>query len=272
MKISRVPAAVLAVCATTILGLAVAVPAYAAPPANDTYAGRVVVAGIPFAASVDTTEATTDADDAELNAQCGAPATDASVWYELTAASDGALVVDVSNSTYSAGVLVGTGSPGSFNIVACAPGAVAFGTSAGTTYAILAIDDQFDGGGNGGTLQIAIEEIPPPPTIDIAVDPFGSFDSRTGAATIRGTATCTGDVQFASVDVQLTQRVGRFLIRGFGFTEITCDGTTRPWEVTVTGDNGMFKGGRAVSVTFAFACGVFDCGFDFEERIVRLRR
>lgn len=59
---------------------------------------------------LDTTEATTDGDDAQLNETCGAPATDASVWYAFVAGSDAVVVVDVSQSGYSAGVLVGVGS------------------------------------------------------------------------------------------------------------------------------------------------------------------
>src|SRR6266542_2535438 len=76
--------------------------AYAAAPSNDTYPGRVVVGALPFSATLDTTEATTDADDAELNANCGAPATDASVWYQHTAATDSGLVADMSTSSYPA--------------------------------------------------------------------------------------------------------------------------------------------------------------------------
>ena len=72
---------------------------------------------------------------------CGAPATDASVWYTLTGADNG-VVVDVSSSDYSAGVIVATGSPGSFELETCGPGAVAFFASSGTTYSILAFDDQ----------------------------------------------------------------------------------------------------------------------------------
>lgn len=37
------------------------------------------------------------------------------------------------------------------------------------------------------------------------------------------------------------------------------------------GDNGKFKGGKAVSVTFAVACGTFFCGVDFQEHVVQLR-
>lgn len=260
-----------------LFSLAFAAPVLAAAPSNDTYAGRVDVTGsLPFGDSLDTTEATTDADDVEANDLdfCGAPATDASVWYELTAAADSSILVDVSGSTYSAGVIVATGSPGSFSFVTCGPGAVAFFASSGETYAILAFDDQLDGAGNGGTLNITIDVAPPPPTVDITVNPIGQFNKLTGSATISGTLSCTGEAFFTEIDVQLTQNVGRFTISGFGgiFSEgPVCDGTAQPWSVEVFGQTGKFKGGRAVAVTFAFACGSFDCGFDEETTKVMLR-
>jgi hypothetical protein len=39
----------------------------------------------------------------------------------------------------------------------------------------------------------------------------------------------------------------------------------------VFGSNGKFKGGRTASVTTAYACGAFDCGFDFREQTIKLR-
>jgi hypothetical protein len=264
---------VVLISVVALWSLAFAAPVLAAAPGSDTYAGRIVVGVLPFSDSLDTTEATTDADDAEANASCGAPATDASVWYEL-AGTDGGILVDVSGSDYSAGVIVAIGSPGTLVTVACGQGAVAFFAASGETYAILAFDDQLDGSGNGGTLDITIDAAPPPPAIDIAVDPVGSFDKVTGSATISGTLTCSGEAFFTEVDVQLTQNVGRFTISGFGgiFSEgPVCDGTAQPWSVEVFGQTGKFKGGRAVAVTFAFACGSFDCGFDEETTKVMLR-
>lgn len=252
--------------ALVVLGAA---PASAAPPANDTYPGRVAISSVPFTTTQDTTEATTDADDAELNASCGAPATDASVWFEFTAATDTTLVADVSASDYSAGVFVAVGSPGSFEIRACAPGAVAWSATAGETYAVLVIDDQFDGGGNGGTMQLTVDEAPPTPEIDVTVNPTGQF-TRTGSAVISGQVTCAGEADFAFLEAELRQQVGRFIISGFGGTELICDGVTRSWTMGIQASNGVFKGGRAASVTFAVACGAFDCGFDFEERVVLL--
>ena len=103
-----------------VVSLGAAAPVLAAAPANDVYAGREPIA-IGDSLTVDTSEATTDADDTELNTVCGAPAMDASVWYELTATADGFIGIDVSASDYSAGVFVATGSPGSFEVLACAP-------------------------------------------------------------------------------------------------------------------------------------------------------
>ena len=253
-----------------IVSLAFAAPALAAPPTNDVYAGREAIA-IGDDLTVNTSEATSDADDVEMNV-CGAPAMDASVWYELTAAADGFVGVDVSQSSYSAGVFVATGSPGSFEVVACGPGAVGFETVAGGIYAILAIDDTPDTV-NGGTLRIQVAEIPPPPEISLTVNRTGTFNSRTGSATISGTLTCTGGpVEFSGIDIFVRQAVGRIFINGFGFIEgFTCDGSTESWSAEVFGDNGIFKGGKALTVSFAFACGEFFCGESFDERIVQLK-
>jgi Family of unknown function (DUF6299) len=257
--------------ALALSALAIAAPAaLAVPPANDTFSGATLVT-LGFSEVLDTTEATTDADDAQLNASCGAPATDASVWYAIEG-SDTGVVVDVSGSDYSAGVLVGVGSQGNLDLVTCGPGTVGFFASAGTTYYVLAIDDQEDGGGNGGSLSISFDEAPPPPTVDITVDPFGRFNPRTGTATISGTYTCSGG-EFIDVFVEARQRVGRFVIAGFGgfFDFDTCDGEPHTWSAEVFPDNGLFKGGRAMTVAFAFSCGPFECVEGFAEQTVKLR-
>src|SRR5207247_1328806 len=99
------------------------------------FGGATVIAALPFTDTIDTTEATTDADDAEMNvAECGAPATDASVWYTVTPSADAFLVADVSSSNYSAGAIVATGSPGNFSFVTCGPGAVVWEATSGQAY------------------------------------------------------------------------------------------------------------------------------------------
>ncbi len=245
-------------------------PALAAAPSNDAYGGAVVIPAVPFSTTIDTTEATTDADDVELNV-CGAPAMDASVWYRFTATADEAYIADVSASDYSAGVFVATGAPGGFTVLECGPGGVAWQAMAGETYSIIVIDDQQDGGGNGGSMSLVIDVAPPPPALEASIDPTGRFDARTGTATISGTLECSEEAGAAFVEAQLTQRVGRLLIRGFGFTEVLCDGTAQPWSMEVIGDNGLFKGGKAATVTFSIACGLASCSEYFAERTVQLK-
>ena len=247
-------------------------PAFAAVPGNDTYAGSTVVGDIPFTDRVDTTEATRDVDDAAIAAQCsGVPAFDASVWYQVTAIVDGGLVASSAGSTYEAGMFVATGGPGNWTLLACGPGAVSWATTTGQTYSVIAFDDQTDGGGNGGVLNLTIDVAPPPPTIGVTVNPTATFNTRTGAATVSGSVTCSGAADFAFLEVQLSQNVGRFIIRGFGGTDVTCGGVSRPWSLQVLGDNGTFAGGKALSVTLAVACGAFECGVDFQERIIQLK-
>lgn len=245
--------------------------ALAAPPANDTFGGATL-ATMGFSEVLDTTEATTDADDAQLNASCGAPATDASVWYALDG-TDAGVIVDVSPSDYSAGVLVGIGTQGNLVTIACGQGAVAFFAAAGTTYYVLAIDDQLNGDGlNGGNLSISFNEIPPPPTLDITVNRYGKFNSKTGTATISGAYACT-DADFIQVEVNARQNVGRFFILGSGFFFDfgTCDGTYHPWSTEVFPQNGLFKGGKTLTVNFAFSCGLFECATGYVEQKVQLR-
>lgn len=244
----------------------------AAAPGNDVFTGAVAVSSIPFSDSVNTTEATTDADDAQLNASCGAPATDASVWYAVQG-TDSSVVVDVSASDYSAGVLVGIGTQGNLGIVTCGQGAVAFFAQAGTTYYILAIDDQLNGDGlNGGTLNISISEIVSPTIESFTVNRYGTVNTRTGVATISGTYICR-HADFIDILVDARQPVGRFTILGSGgfFDFSTCDGAPHTWAAQVFPQNGKFAGGKTMTVNVATSCGSSECAFGYAEQKVQLR-
>jgi hypothetical protein len=251
------------------IALVLVAPAAAAPPANDTFAGAVTITALPFSATVNTAEATTDADDANANAGCGAPATEASVWYAFTPATTGVVVVDVSASSYSAGVIVVTGSPGSFSLVTCGPGLNFFTATAGVTYYLLSFDDT-SGGTNGGTLQISVSEVAPPEAA-MTVNPTGLFNPHTGVVTVSGTVTCA-NADVPVIDLSVAQRVGRFTINGFG--EIVgdpCDGQSHPWSVDVAASNGKFAGGKATVDASMFACGFFDCAGAQSTQTIRLR-
>lgn len=274
MKTIRAVAAVSLFVAS--IGVA-ALPAVAAPPANDTYSGReVLTEPLPITVMADTSEATTDADDAELNMMCGAPATDASVWFEYTPSVEGELVIDPLASDYSVGAMVATGGPGSWMVESCGPEILPFYAMPGVTYTLLVFDDQVDGGGNGGQLVFTIDQAGPPPTIEVSVDARGTVDARAGVATLTGTYTCApsegGTIEYSYLDVQLSQRAGRVYIQGGGFVEpLTCDGTEQPWTITTSEwSNGLFKGGKAEAQIWAEACGGGSCGFFEDTQAVKL--
>jgi hypothetical protein len=237
------------------LGLLLGAPAavLAAAPSNNTYAGRTVIGVIPFNDTVDTTQANTGGNDALINTpDCGAPATDASVWYELTATSDDNLVVDVSTSDYSAGVIVATGSPAAgFVLVTCGPGQVFFPASNGETYTMLAFDDQSDGIGNGGTLNFSVTVQPPPPTLDMTVDPIGTVDTKTNLVTVTGTLSCSSPtgVQFFG---EVRQRAGRQYVVGNLFGDESCQDVVSWSATTDSFSSGVFVGGKATVHLFAF--------------------
>ena len=256
------------------LSLTIGAPgAMAAAPGNDLIGGATVVTP-GFSEELDTSGATTDADDAAANANCGAPATDASVWYSYTAAADGGVIVDVSSSSYTAGVIVVSGEPGSFTLEACGPGATVFGATAGTTYRVLAFDDQYDGGGNGGTLRISFADAPPPPSVAVTVNPVGYVNAKTGVATVSGTITCSG-AEFVGMFTELHQRIGaRATVSGSGgfFADGSiCDGSPRPWTTEVVPFGGAFAGGKSASFTFSLACGQIQCSQGYTEQTVKLR-
>lgn len=265
----RFAATVVAVVLASILG---APPAHAAALATDTLRGAKPVS-IGFSEVVDTSTATTDADDAQLNENCGAPATDASVWYTITAATDSPVLIDVSGSDYTAGVLVGAGEPGALGPVACGQDSVVFTAVAGFTYYLLVVDDQRDGGGNGGRLNISVVAGPPGPTVTLTVAARGTVDRKTGAATLHGRYTCRGaDFVDLSGEVNQTARRGVTVRGSFGFRESgTCDGAKHRWSATVHPERGKFKPGQSMAVLLTFACGPSDCFSGFDQYRVKLR-
>jgi uncharacterized protein DUF6299 len=249
-------------------GALVVAPAAAQPPSNDTFANATVISSVPFFETLDTTQATTDALDAEVLAACGVSIpVGATVWYAYTPPVDQVVAVSTAGSNYSTGVGVVTGAPGSFVAAACSLGSVSFSATAGETYYIAVADT---GSLTGGTLNISVTESIPP-ELDLSVDRFGRFDAHTGTATVTGTATCTSGA-FGGISLTLTQQVGRIAtISGFGFANLTCDGTEQQWSVTVFPSTGLFKGGHANVVADAFACGPTLCVSEHVERTIVLR-
>jgi hypothetical protein len=256
------------------IGLLVAGPASAQAPSNDTIAGATVIPSLPFSDEVDTTEANTDAADLAAAQPCiaiGAPAIEKAVWYTGTAASDLTVLVDVTGSSYSAGIAIYSGTPGDSTFLGCGPGQFAAFVTTGQTYYVMVFGDT--PGSAGGTLSISVSELPPPPTLAATMDDQAT-KTKDGGAVVSGTVTCEGDAAFVQVSGNLTQRAGRVTITGFFAASLDpsmCNGTPIPWTAPVTGANGRYAGGKGTVSAQALACNqLFQCSSVPLEQTVKL--
>jgi hypothetical protein len=238
--------------------------AMAAPPGNDEAPGAVVV-HLGDRVEQDTTEATTNAGDDALNANCGAPATNASVWYQYTPSVKHNVVLDTSESSYSAGLMVFDGTPTADSLISCGPGAVGIVARAGHTYTIMAFSDTDV---IGGALVLTLQNAPTP-TVHLAVAKHGvAFHG--GAARIHGTYKCRHGEGFAAVEAHLLQRAGRLKIQADSGKIIQCDGARHPWSVRLVSEVGTYARGAAVAKVNIIACGLINCRQDRVKRHVHL--
>jgi len=248
-------------------------PADAAVPSNDTIAGATAITTLPFSDTIDTTAAHTDADELAAAQPCialGAPAVEKAVWYRYTASANITLLVDTTASSYGTGIAAYHGTPSPSTFGGCAPGRLTTSVAGGETAFLMIFGDM--PGSPGGTLRITVQEAPPVPQVSLSVDTTGTFDPRSGSASVNGTFTCTGVADFSGIQGQLTQTVGRFSVSGFFFTSAPCDGVAHTLTAQVTPQNGKFAGGPATVQAFGFACNASGCGQAEVTRQVRLSR
>jgi hypothetical protein len=246
-----------------------AAPASAAPPSNDTIGAATPITTIPFTDTVDTTEATTDDEDAAVNTNCGAPATNGSVWYQLEASAF-AYLVDVSQSDFTAGVIVATGQPGALELVNCGPSAIAFEAVSGQTYYIMAFSD--DPAVVGGQLALSVTEAEPAPKVSMTVNDTGTVNRKSGTATVSGTYTCIGTADQVVLQGRLQQEQANEVQVGgnFDVLGLTCDGTGE-WSIEVTSEEGRFKRGAAATIALTAGCNALGCNVYETLEVVRLR-
>jgi hypothetical protein len=240
--------------------------ASAASPGNDEATGAVtLVVGHPV--TQDTTEATTNAADDALNLDnCGAPATNASVWYQYSPSVPGNVVLDATASSYSAGLMVFKGTPTDASFRACGPGLVGLHLKAGKTYTIMAFSDTV--GVIGGTLVLSLKNAPTP-RVHVSVAKPG-VASHGGAARIHGRYSCTHDMTFAGVAAHLYQRAGRLKIQADSETRIRCNGMSHHWSARLVSQVGTYAEGHAVAKVAIDVCGLLVCREDTAKSSIHL--
>ena len=263
-------AAVFACLATLALALVPRGAVAALAPDNDVRTGAVAITGIPFLHVQDTTEATTDADEDVARDLClgaGAPAFEHAVWFsaEVTGGALPQLLVDTTASSYGTGIAVLQDTTGGLVPLTCRPGSYLTtpGAPPGTYYFVV-----FGAGttpSTSGQLVVTVDLAPAPPEVDLTVDPT-AVATKDGSLVLTGTVACTGgDVALpVSIGAQVSQRVGRLLVRSTFVTDLSipCDGTAVPWTAVAPPDNGLFAGGRVEVMAFASICSVAQCTGD----------
>ncbi len=234
--------------------------ANAAPPSNDEVGGAVVL-HLGDHDTQDTTQATTNQGDSDLNASCGAPFTNASVWYQYTPSVTRNIAVDMSASDYGVGAIIFDGTPTPDDLIACGPELVGAPVTAGHTYYIMVFSDNEV---NGGNLDLRLEKAPEP-RVHVSASKHGLAFHR-GAAQLHGSYRCRHDEFGSVVDARLRQRAGRLKIQGEGGTGIHCDGARHRWTAKVVSPTGYYAQGPGLAKVTIIACGLVDC------RIARVKR
>jgi hypothetical protein len=223
-------------------------PCPAPMPINDDFDAAIVIPDLPFFDSQDTRCATPGFDDPSC------VGSGPSVWYSYTPTTTHSISADTFGSDYDTTLSAYTGTRGALTQIACNDDSgslqsrIIFEVVAGQTYQFMV--GAF-ASGLGGHLQFSIQEIIPL-TVDVEIHPVGGVNARDGIATVQGTVECSKPAS-AEIFGSLSQHAGRAGIQGFFFDySIPCDGMAS-WSAEVSGENGVFKGGRAEVFVSAFA-------------------
>jgi hypothetical protein len=236
------------------------------PPANDELGGAA-----PLTLNTPVTQDTTLATSAPTDpTDCVFGATHNTVWFSFTATASEPLNLDRSGSNYGGRSAVLTDLGSGPVLIGCGFGAgLRFDATAGRTYFFM--DSGFEEG--GGQLQLTLR---PGIIMTVTADPTGTV-SRSGTAVVSGTLACNpasppqGGAGSPTLDIELRQKISKTLvIQGHNFLEIPCPTTPTAWSVTIIGDNGPFRKGRAEVFVSGHGCDQVGCANPEVRQSVRL--
>lgn len=262
-----IPAGILALALVGTMGAT----ASAAPPANDDRSAAAEVGTLPYTDSRDTAEATPQNNDPDCFSGAGAP----TVWYSFTPSRNGLYGATTRGSDYDTTLLVAARNDGGgLEIIDCSDDAVddaqystvVWQAQAGQEYLIM-VGSWL--GTPAGALEFRLVRNPRVPRVNVTVANKGTIN-KFGAAVIRGRVKCSdagGAAPF--VEVTVKQKAGRFIIRGFGWTQARCN---QPFRVRVPGNIGPFARGKVTARALAGVCSTFGCGFDEARQTVKLKK
>jgi len=235
------------------------------PPANDEISGAA-----PMTLNTPVTQDTTLATSAPTDPRdCIFSATHNTVWFSFTPTVSQPLNL-ARSASYDGRVALLTDLGSGPVVISCGFGAgLRFDATAGRTYFFM--DSGFFEG--GGQLQLTLS---PGIVMTVTADQAGTV-SRSGTAVVSGTLACNpasprqGGAGSPTLDIVLRQKISKTLvIEGHNFLEIPCPTTPTAWSVTIVGDNGPFRKGRAEVFVSGHGCDPVGCANPEVRQSVRL--
>lgn len=227
-----------------VLGLlALPTVAFAAPPSHDDF-DHAIVLDNRFGHSLDTTDATTAADDPD----CG-NGVSKTVWYTYTApdAYDATLTASVwTERDMVMGVY--KGERGSLEQLSCSPArsyetAFSHVIPAGETVHIMLADAGTLG--IGGYVQVSFRATPPDVDVELTLTKTGLIETSSGVAVVRGTVECSRDA-ILRIYGAVRQKQDRKSVTGYFNERKRCDeGELELWTARATPSRGTFIKGAA---------------------------
>ena len=118
----------------------------------------------------------------------------------------------------------------------------------------------------------AVGQLSPPTIVSIDVGEEATLVAKGAAVLVPVEVVCPAGSMFASLSVQVTQRVGNRIASGFGVAEVVCTGGPQTVNVLVTAEGQAFKKGPAVAEVSLFACNQFGCRSVNEFEEIRIER
>ena len=238
------------------------------PPANDELGGAT-----PLTLNTPVTQDTTLATSAPTDpTDCTFGPTHNTVWFSFTPTVSQPLNLDRDGSSYTGVSSVLTDLGSGPVLIACGSrfqNGLRFDATAGRTYFFMD-SGSFEG---GGQLRLTLS---PGIIMTVTADEAGTV-SRSGTAVVSGTLACNpasppqGGAGSPTLDIELRQKISKTLvIEGSNRLEIPCPTTPTAWSVTIIGDNGPFRKGRAEVFVSGHGCDQVGCANPEVRQSVRL--
>jgi hypothetical protein len=228
-----------ALAAALLVGLVAAPTTSASTPSNDDSADAILLATLPYRATVDLTEASLQNDEPFCGGQV------ASVWYRYVAPAEQTLTVAVppAEPTTRVCILPDSIGAGTYRMVTPSE-TVDILLDAGRTYFILLGSIE---AGRSATLDLDVG--PPYFDVTITLDPKGVADHVSGAALVGGTLSCSDPASaFISVRVQEKLPSKRAVDASDNRFDVPCSTAPSRWQMQLSANTAFVPGVATVSV------------------------